>query len=218
VRSSCQLSLSLSHQFLCLHTRAFGARVCVCTCHPSIPFPVPVGGLIVRESTHTHARVLRFWRSVCDRWEMKSRDRHMGVSIHPRPSRSKKEKDSDQKPASQPASQPRHATPRHTTAPVRKNKHTSLTNAREQINKTHLTRVFDEKESPACLACAAEAFLFPEAAVSLFSIRWADGGGVGGVSSYSSRSLYLLLLRKGEQDLVLLSGAAAVSSVILYFF
>jgi hypothetical protein len=50
------LSLSLSHQFLCLHTRAFGARVCVCTCHSSIPFPVPVGGLIVRESTHARTR------------------------------------------------------------------------------------------------------------------------------------------------------------------
>ena len=48
--------------------------------------------------------------------------------------------------------------------------------------------------------------------------KWADGGGVGGVSSYSSRSLYLLLLRKGEQDLVLLSGAAAAVSGILYFF
>jgi hypothetical protein len=74
-----------------------------------------------------------------------------------------------------------------------------------------------KKESPACLACAAEAFLFSEAAVSLFSRSGRTAVVfVGGVSSYSSRSLYLLLLRKGEQDLVLLSGAAAAVSVILY--
>jgi hypothetical protein len=141
----------------------------------------------------------------------------MGVSIHPRPSRSKKEKDSDQKPASQPAT-PRHATPRHATAPpVRKNKHTSPTNAREQINKIHLTRVFDEKESPACLACAAEAFLCSEAAVSLFSRSGRTTVVLVAFPPIAHDRYTCFFFFEREQDLVLLSGAAAVS-VILYFF